>query len=303
VQRTPAITVLTPTYNRALTLPRLYDSLAAQTFRDFEWLVVDDGSEDETEALVSRWSEEGKIAIRYAKQANAGKHVAVNRGVELARGAYTTIVDSDDWLVPNALERLLHHWHQIPEDERAAFSGVVGLCAYEDGTVIGDPYPADPLDCDQAQIVYQYGVTGDKHSLLRTEALREFPFPFEEVRGWVVEALVWNRMALMYRERHVNEVVMIKEYQRGGISDRGLELQIRAAVSTRQFYLEELLLPHRLRWKRRLRSNVNYVRFSFHAGIGLSEQAAAAPSKLTWLASLPVGFAVHRRDARRLAKG
>jgi glycosyltransferase involved in cell wall biosynthesis len=293
------ITVLTPAYNRAHTLGRLYESLLAQTYREFEWVVIDDGSEDGTEALVRSWIADGPIEIRYHRQPNRGKHVAVNAGLELARGEYTSIVDSDDWFPPDALERLMHHWSRIPPEQRDGFSGVVGLCAYDDGRIVGDRYPSDPLDCDPAELTYVYRVRGDKQSLVRTSVLREFPFPFEELRGYVTESLVWNRMALKYRERHVNEVVLVKEYRRGGISTRALELQIRAAPATRQFYLEELKLPRRLTRRRRLRSYANYIRFSLHAANGLRDQARAAPSKAAWAGLVPAGAALYLRDRLR----
>jgi glycosyltransferase involved in cell wall biosynthesis len=296
----PLVTVLTPTFNRAHTLARLYESLLAQSFRDFEWVIVDDGSDDGTSALVESWTTEGDIDVQYRSQQNSGKHVAVNRGVDLARGEFTTIIDSDDYFLPNALGALVDHWNRIPSAERAKFSGVVGLCAYDDGRIIGDRFPRDPLDCDSVELTYVYGVTGDKHSMLRTEALRQFPFPFEEIRGYVTEALVWNRMAFEFRERHVNEVVKVVEYRPGGISGQALELLIRTAPATRQFFLEEARLPHRLKRARRLRSHANYSRFSLHAGIGIREQAREAPSRGAWLALFPLALLLYLRDRWRL---
>jgi glycosyltransferase involved in cell wall biosynthesis len=298
VERAPLISVLTPTYNRAHLLGRVYESLVVQTFPRFEWIIVDDGSVDHTERLVRSWIDKGAIEIRYRQQAHHGKFAAVNRGVELARGEYATTVDSDDWLVPDALERLLAHWRTIPEAEQQDFSGVVGLCAYEDGQIVGDPFPSDPLDCDPAELTYLYGVVGDKHSLLRTEVLREFPFPFEGASD--PPGLVWNRMALKYRERHVNEVVKIVEYQPGGLTDDSLKVQIRAPLPMRQFFLEELRLPHRLSLRRRLRSYANYTRFSFHARLGLLKQAREVPSAAIWTLIAPLGTLLYIRDRLRL---
>ncbi len=265
-------------------------------------MIVDDGSGDETPALVQGWMDEGRLDIRYRRQENRGKHVAVNRGVEMARGELVTIIDSDDWFVPNALELLLGHWHRIPTAERQGFSGVVGLCAYEDGRVIGDRYPSDPLDCDPAELTYVHGVTGDKHSLLRADVLRRFPFPFEDLRAYVTEALVWNRMALEFRERHVNEIVVIKEYLPEGISASGLRHVVRGAPATRQFFLEEARLPRPLTRRRRIRAHTGYVRFSHHAGVGIRQQLEEAPSKAAWLAVYPLGLALYVRDRWRLGE-
>jgi glycosyltransferase involved in cell wall biosynthesis len=297
VESAPLISVLTTTYNRAHLLGRVYESLIVQTLPRFEWIIVDDGSIDDTETLVRSWIDNGRIEIRYRQQPNRGKFAAVNRAVELARGEYTMTVDSDDWLVPDALERLLTHWRTIPEAEQRGFSGVVGLCAYEDGQIVGDPFPSDPLDCDPAELTYRYGVAGDKHSLLRTEVLREFPFPFEGASD--PPGLVWNRMALKYRERHVNEVVKIVEYQPGGLTDEALKAQIRAPLPMRQFFLEELRLPHRLSPRRRLRSYANYTRFSFHARLGLKTQAREAPSAAAWILMAPLGTLLYIRDRLR----
>jgi glycosyltransferase involved in cell wall biosynthesis len=300
VETAPLITVLTPTYNRAHLLGRVYESLLAQTFPRFEWIIVDDGSQDDTEMLVKSWIDEGTLQILYRRQANLGQYAAVNRGVELARGEFTTTVDSDDWLVPDALERLLAHWRAIPEHEQQNFSGIVGLCAYEDGRIVGDPFPSDPLDCDPAELAYVHGVAGDKHSLLRTAVLREFPFPFEG--AYVSPGLVWNRMALKYRERHVNQVAKIVEYQSEGLTDDSLKLQIRTPLPMRQFFLEELRLPHRLPLRRRLRSYANYTRFSLHARLGVRVQAKEAPSTATWGLIAPLGTLLYIRDRLRFER-
>ena len=297
----PAITVLTPAYNRADTLQRLRDSLALQTCRDFEWVIIDDGSGDYIKNLVESWIASGDIDINYRWQANQGKPVAVNRGIELARGEFTTIIDDDDRFVENALERLLHHWRVMRNGERKAFSGVIGLCAFEDGRIVGDRYPSDPFDCDPVELAYVHKIAGDKHGLLRTDVLREFPYPFEDLRGHVIDALIWNRMALKYRERHVNEVITIKEYRPEGITARERGLLIRAAPATRQFFLEEAQLPHRLSTRTRLRSYANYARYSFHAGAGLRAQARDVPSIATWAALSPFGFALYLRDLWRMA--
>jgi glycosyltransferase involved in cell wall biosynthesis len=296
-ERSPTITVVTPTYNRGYVLERVYQSLLTQTFQDLEWIVVDDGSTDGTEALVAGWIAEGKLDLTYRRQENTGQYAAVNRGVEIARGEFITLLDSDDWFLPDTLQALLDIWYGIPEADRPGFSGAVGLCAYEDGRIVGDEYPEDPLDCDQAELYYLHGVQGDKHSLLRTEVLKAYPFPFEGEVVW--PGIVWNRMALKYKERHVNRVVKILDYQDTGLSNRALEIQVGSPLPMKQYYLEELRLPHRLPLRRRLRTTANYSRWSLHCEIGLGQQFRDAPSKLGWAALLPVGVAVYLNDRRR----
>lgn len=130
------ITVFTPTYNRAHTLSKLYDSLLKQDFSDFEWLVIDDGSADGTETLVNSFMEKSAISIRYIKVPNGGKHRAINRATDLAHGEIFFIVDSDDYLTPNALSRLVY-WFETLNDAGGKFAGVAGQRGYSETQQIG----------------------------------------------------------------------------------------------------------------------------------------------------------------------
>ena len=130
-------TMLTPTFNRAHTLPRVWDSLRAQTLRDFEWVVVDDGSTDGTEALVRGWASEASFPVVFLRQENMGKHVAMNRGVAASSGRLIAVLDSDDACTPEALERFAFHWSSIPEERRPEFYGVVCHCKDVNGRRIG----------------------------------------------------------------------------------------------------------------------------------------------------------------------
>ena len=109
------VTVFTPTYNRAYIISELYESLKKQDFTDFEWLVIDDGSEDHTEDLFKQWQNEyNDFPIRYYKVNNGGKHRAINKATELAKGELFFIVDSDDKLVSDALEKIVSWEEGLP---------------------------------------------------------------------------------------------------------------------------------------------------------------------------------------------
>src|SRR5260370_42528889 len=139
-------TVFTPTFNRSQTLSRVYEGLRLQTFRDFEWLIVDDGSTDGTKELVEKWQTESAFLIRYIYQENQGKPAAFNHGVQQARGELFVTLDSDDACVPQALERLKYHWDGIPTAEKDKFSAVAVGCACQNGRVVGDEVPPCGLD-------------------------------------------------------------------------------------------------------------------------------------------------------------
>lgn len=203
----PLFTVFTPTYNRAKVLHRVYKSLIQQTFHDFEWLIIDDGSTDNTRELVSRWEKDPEtyFSIRYIWQQNQHKKSAHNHGVRKAHGLLFLPLDSDDYCMPDALERLAYHWFAIPEAERGEFSSVTALCAYEDGSIVGDRFPGKKwTDSDSLEIYYRYGVTGEKWGFQRVDVLRQFPFP-EEIPGHVPEGVVWSQIARHYKTRFINE--------------------------------------------------------------------------------------------------
>ncbi len=296
-----AFTVFTPTYNRATLLPRVYECLEKQTYRDFEWVVVDDGSTDNTEEVIKGLQNKASFPIRYVAKPNGGKPTAVNRGAKEAQGFFFAILDSDDWYVPAALDRFWQLWHTVPAEQQPNFVGVTGLCSYPAGEVIGDRFPQDVLDSDPIDLRYKFRVYGDKGGVLRTEVMQQFPYP-EDLGKYISESIVWNRMAKDYKTRFVNEVLCVKEYQAGGISDAGRLLQVRNTHAT-LFSVKELIgLGNRLPFKERVRAYANYIRHSLHQDIPFSQQAAGVPSKGMFLLCYPLGFALKTRDNTLLAR-
>jgi glycosyltransferase involved in cell wall biosynthesis len=205
----PLFTVFTPTYNRAHTLHRCFDSLAAQTLRDFEWIVVDDGSTDGTEALVAGWMSSASFPMRYLRQQRGGKHIAHNRALEAAGGKFFTCLDSDDALTPDSLAKLARVWETIPQDQRSAFCGVDGLCCDQHGRIVGDKYPSDPFDADLRERKYVYRPRGEKWGVVLTDIARRYPFPKVAIGKYLPEGIVWLDMAKCFKTRAVNEVVRI----------------------------------------------------------------------------------------------
>lgn len=200
-------TVFTPTYNRAHTLHRVYESLLEQTFTDFEWLVIDDGSTDNTHQVIEHLVNCANFPIRYDRlERNRGKHIAHNRALELANGEFLLVADSDDWIVPNALERMDHHWSRLPDTRD--YCGVAGLCADRNGEVIGDPYPLEATHSTLRERRYIHKVKGEKWGSMLTAICKRYPFP-EHIDGFVPEGVVWHDIAKTYKDYCVNEVFRI----------------------------------------------------------------------------------------------
>jgi glycosyltransferase involved in cell wall biosynthesis len=308
-----AFTVFTPTFNRAHTLHRVYDSLSAQTFRDFEWLIVDDGSTDETRTLVEGWQREARFTLRYLYQPNQGKHVAFNRGVREARGDLFLTLDSDDACVPKALEKLKRHWDRIPRAQLHRYCGLTVSCVDEKGNLVGTKFPRDITDSDSLEIRYRHKVQGEKWGFMRTEVLRKFPFPEPRNVRFVTEAIVWRAIAREYRTRYVNETLRIYYNHDADQSSRLVNASAPRHAESMRMYLREVLARD-MKWFRFapvkfLRDAANYGRFGLDCGIRPSAQAAELgnlPARLLWLAALPVAYLYHMRDsllsARKLAK-
>jgi glycosyltransferase involved in cell wall biosynthesis len=290
-------TVSTPTFDRAHTLRKAYESLRQQTFRSFEWLVIDDGSTDETRDLVRSWIKNASFPIRYFHQPNSGKNACENRAAQAARGRFLAILDSDDWYVPTALETFASAWDSIEPSKRQEFVGIVAHCADPDGVLIGDPFPRDVLDTTYTELRGKYRVAGDKAGCGRIDVVRRFPFPVFEGERQHAGGVVYRRIAREYRARCVNKIVKINEYQPDGMTASGRRLWL-ASPRTEKLALLESLIDSDLGASRRLRSYASHLRFALHAGLG-RKSWTDSPSKLAWLVTAPVGIMLYLRDLVR----
>lgn len=212
------LTVFTPTYNRAHTLTRLYESLTRQSDFYFEWIVVDDGSTDNTESLINEFSKkENKFPIVYYKQPNGGKHRAINRGVKMAQGDWFIILDSDDWLSANAVDIIRKRTIEIQNDSR--FCSITGLRVSPENITIGDECNYDSIDTNFFDYRFKYKVIGDRAEVIRTSVMKKFPFHEFEGENFLGEGSVWYNMSKEYITRYTNDRFYICEYQSGGLTD------------------------------------------------------------------------------------
>ena len=218
-------TVFTPTFNRKELLGKLYSSLQNQTYRDFEWLIVDDGSTDGTEDRVKEFINEKKLDIRYFHTENGGKQRAYNFGVEKAEGELFICLDSDDEYVETGLETILKYWEKYEKNDEIAGMGYLSI--YPDGKVIGREFPQKEMVSTQFDIYNKHGVKGDKGLMFRTEILKKYPFPVFEGEKFTTEAVVYNRICQKYKMLYVNEKIEIKEYQEDGLTAKYNNLLLR----------------------------------------------------------------------------
>ncbi len=218
------ITLFTPTYNRGYILETLYRSIQRQTFHNFEWLVVDDGSTDNTEELVRKWmKEENFFPIRYYKKQNGGKCRAINYALDLAEGELFFIMDSDDYLTDHALERVVY-WESTIAG-KPMFMGVVGnrgtTETYSPNRPLGAPYK-DGNVFERYPEYTKEVIDGEHAGVWYTEVHRKYKYPEFEGENFMTPCIAWNRMAHDgYRVRVFDEIIWVCNYLQDGLTMQG----------------------------------------------------------------------------------
>jgi glycosyltransferase involved in cell wall biosynthesis len=213
------VTVFTPTYNRAYRLEKLYDSLRKQTSKSFEWIVINDGSTDNTNELFEKWlSEENDFTIIYKEVPNGGKHRAINKAVQMAASNAFFVVDSDDYLLPEAIEKVEGWFATVNDDD--TFAGVSGLRGESIDSPIGGfgNFEGEYVDCTNLER-HLYNLLDDKAEVYKTEVLKKYPFPEFEGENFVPESLIWDSIARDgYKIRWFNDIIYICEYLQDGLT-------------------------------------------------------------------------------------
>ena len=216
------LTIFTPTYNRAYILPKLYESLKVQTSFDFEWLLVDDGSSDETEKIVSEWIDKNEISIRYIKQKNAGKMSAHNRGVQETQTPLFVCVDSDDWIVSETVERIVEEWKKLSCDDRDDICGFIAYRGKNEKDPLGTEFPNDIEDTSTLSELYDNGFSGDTTIIFKKDIISQYPFPIIGKEKFITEAFIYDQIDQKYKYKLIPKVMIVCEYREDGLT-RNLE--------------------------------------------------------------------------------
>lgn len=242
------VTVFTPTYNRAYILGDLYYSLQRQTCMDFEWLIVDDGSADDTKTLVASWQgEENPFPIRYVYQENGGKCRAINRGLKEAEGRLFFTVDSDDYLTDDAIEKVIRWDGELPADGH--FCGYAGNMGTALGVTTNRLFPGDYLD---GTALNRYDrVDGERAFVFYTEIHRKYLYPEFPGEKFLTEAVTWDLMAHDgYKMRFYNDIIRIWEYKDDGLTRAGYRVFLENPQGTGLFFRQKAEFLHYSLWNK-----------------------------------------------------
>ena len=281
------LTVFTPTYNRGFCLPNCYESLKRQNNQGFIWLIVDDGSTDETEQMVSDWIKESSVEIIYIKQENQGMHGAHNTAYEVIETELNVCIDSDDYMPADAVEKILTCWEKYGSDE---VSGIIGLDSYTDGTVIGTRLPEELNRSTLFHLYRKHNVTGDKKLVYRTELTRDFPYPLYENEKYVGLAYKYYKLDQYFEMILLNEVLCCVEYLEDGSSLNMLN-QYRKNPRGFAFYRKELMKLPFVSLSYKFRQAIHYVSSSL---LGRNmKYLNEVPSKGLTLVATPFGIVLY----------
>ena len=290
------VTIFTPTYNRAHLLRHLYDSLCQQSIKDFEWVVVDDGSQDQTQDLMESFIAEKIISIRYIWKVNGGKHTAINRGVKEAKGELFWILDSDDSLPVNAIETVLQYYPLMKKKGQIGKKngGICGYMSHHNGVVIGKPMVKEPMCVSSIEMRYNLNIQGDMMEIFLTSVLREFPFPEIEGERFCPEVLIWYRIAQKYNLLLLPKVIYYRDYLDGGLTDNIVGIRMKSPRGTMMTYSEMFNLN--IPFIHKLRNAINYWRFAFCS----TKRDVKIKSWGNLIA--PIGYLMHLNDKQLLRK-
>lgn len=286
------ITVLTPTFNRGGGLQSLWDSLQKQTVKDFEWLVVDDGSTDGTKNLITQLQEKSDFPIRYIYKNNGGKHTALNVGIQTICSELIFIVDSDDCVTDDAVESILKIHKKYRSQNNIC--GYAFLRAFPDGKVNGKKFDVDEKIGSYIDVRVNGDDTGaDKAEVFKTHCLKEFPFPEYPNEKFLGEDLVWVRMARKYEMVHINKAIYVGNYLEDGLTNNRRKHNIASPIGC--MHRAEEFMESDLKTRYRIKGGLQYIVYGRFAGVKVVDLIRKSRHKVLATVCMPGGLFLHSR--------
>lgn len=264
----PFITILTPTYNRAAELKKCYESLCNQKEKNFKWLIIDDGSTDNTKENINRWmSNINDFDIKYVYKDNGGKHTALNIGFKMVDTELTFIVDSDDILTEDATLHIYEKYCIIKDNNKVA--GIAFLRGYDKKRYIGDLFPINDGIMNDIDVRLKKNIKGDKAEVWKTNILRNYEFPVFSGEKFQGENYVWFQIAKEYDMFYCNKIIYITEYLEGGLTKSGKGMRIRnpfgGMENSKIYFCQKAPL------KTKFKCGILFITYGFFAKLSISE--------------------------------
>ena len=282
------LSIITPTYNRAHTLTRCYESLLRQTCCDFEWIIVDDGSSDDTQSVVSEFRTD-RFPVISIKKENGGKHTALNASHPFVHGDFVLILDSDDYLTETAVEEVLAAWAKYAQNEQ------VGIVTFLRGTPDRKPLCVVD-DYNQPVEIMRYRrrhiVSSDCCEVLRAELFRMYPFPVYAGERFVSECALWDRVGIRYKCVYIPSVIYICEYLEGGLTRSGRPMRLKNPKGG--MFTSNLRMDKRNYLTQRWKNGLLYTCYGCFAHESVFCQIKDSDYPLLTVACYPFGYGLYR---------
>lgn len=282
------LTIVTPTYNRSELLTRCYQSLLRQTDKDFEWIIVDDGSTDKTGEIAQKFTAD--FPIQYLKKENGGKHTALNQSHPYINGEFVLILDSDDYLIDTAVEQINAAWRQYENNL------IIGVVIFLRGATVNEPFckakdkdEGHPVDIMRYKRVCYY--SSDCCEVIRSELFKKYPFPVFEKEKFLSEGALWNRVSFIYKCIYINKVVYIGEYIENGLTKSGKTLRVKNPLGG--MYTANLNMNKKNFFGRRIKNGLLYTCYGFFARWEINDILKNNEYKILTSLCLPVGWLLY----------
>lgn len=292
------VTVLTPTYNRNHTINKLYESLTRQTNRNFEWLIIDDGSIDNTQKTVECFIKEKKISIRYIKRENGGKHRALNTGIKTIDSPLTFIVDSDDYLKDDAIETIITYFDKYKNDDKIC--GFSFLRCFPDGSINGPIFKKDEYKTDYITCRINEKNWGDKAEVYYTKILKNYPFLEIENEKFLSECYVWGQIAESYDMIHINKAIYVGEYLADGLTNNMNIRKYNCPIGYSSTF--NIMCNKKTNLRNKIKFIIIYIAYSKISKISLKDQYKKCRNKLLFVVLYPLGI-IYRYYLKKRIKG
>ena len=292
----PTLSIITPTFNRAAYLEHCYHSLNSQTNHDFEWIIVDDGSTDETREIVKMFRPE-QFTLRFVRKENGGKHTALNAAHPYIQGNYVLILDSDDYLTESAVQTVLDAWKQFEQNKE------IGIVTFLKGTDASHPV------CEVAEYgvpvdIMRYHriryVRTDCCEVIRTELFKKYPFPEYDGERFLAESALWDQVSFTHKCVYQPDVIYICEYLEGGLTNSGRAMRLENPRGG--MFTSNLRMDRKNYLRERIKNGLLYTCYGRCARVGLKELLQSSRSPLLTAVCIPSGLLLRiywKRQSRR----
>lgn len=280
------ITIVTPTYNRAKELSELYKSLLEQTKKDFIWLIIDDGSTDNTKEVTESFDQK-TFPIVYVEKLNGGKHTAINYSMNYITTELTMIVDSDDYLTKNAIDIILKEWKCNSAENLA---GMILLKEDVSGKLSGFKFPKERFIGNINSFLLNNHSRGEVADVWVSEIFKRYPYPEFKGEKYLAETTIWVEISKDFNVLFINEVVYIFEYREGGLTKSGRRLRINNSKGS--MLNSKVYLLHDFGLAMHLKKMLLYICYGFFSKCSIVEMYNNIPQKIMFIVLLPFGFLI-----------